>query len=50
MKKIVDSIVKKQNKIEDESDSLRQRLAYALAEKEDWQDKYNLKDENYQKL
>jgi hypothetical protein len=35
MKKIVDSIVKKSSKLEDENDSIKHRLNYALAEKED---------------
>jgi len=50
MKKVIDQICKKTSRLEDETEGLRQRLNYALAEKEDWQYKYNQKDEQHQKL
>ncbi len=50
MKKIADGIVKKQGRMEEEDEVLRKRLAYALADSEDLQERFNMKDEQLQKL
>lgn len=50
MKKIVDQICKKMNKVENDLDEKTQRLKYINAEKDDLQIKYNREHEQFLKL